>query len=126
MAKLPENAVQAWENRKGPVVMTTVDPNGTPNTIYVTCVQMISDDQIVVADNKMHKTRENLKSGTPVCLLYITDKTKAFQLKGSAQYKTEGAIFNEMKSGWLDQKYPGHAAVIVTIDAVYSGAEKLA
>lgn len=126
MAQLPENAIRAWENRQGPVVMTTVDQNGMPNTIYVTCVQMISDTQIVIADNKMHKTRENLKSGTPVCLLYITDAKEAFQIKGSARYEREGAVFEGMKSGWLDPEYAGRAAVIVTVEAVYRGAEKLA
>jgi len=126
MAILPEAAVEAWENREGPVVMTTVDSSGTPNTIYVTCVNRYSKDQIVVADNKMHKTRANVKSGGPVSLLYITEGKKAFQLKGSVAYITEGSIYDDMKSGWLDKKYPGHAAVVIQIEAVYHGAEKLA
>ena len=126
MVSLPENASEGWENREGPVVLTTVDSKGIPNTIYVTCVHKISDTQIVIADNKMNKTQSNLKSGSKVSLLYITAKKKAFQLKGSAQYQTEGPTFDEMKNGWLDKKYPGKAAVVVTIDEVYSGAEKLA
>ena len=71
MTKIPEIAVQAWENREGPVVLTTVDSKGTPNSIYVTCVRKISDEEIVVADNKMHKTRVNIMAGSPVTLLYI-------------------------------------------------------
>lgn len=126
MAKLPEVAAQAWENREGPVVMTTVDSDGRPNTIYVTCVNKYSNDQIVVADNKMHKTRANIKAGSPVNLLYITKNKKAFQLKGSLAYITEGTIFDDMKNGWLDKKYPGHAAVVIHIEEVYSGAKKLA
>ena len=126
MTTLPEAAVEAWENREGPVVMTTVDSSGTPNTIYVTCVNRYSKDQIVVADNKMNKTRANVKSGCPVSLLYITKGKKAFQLKGSVAYITEGPIYDDMKKGWLDKKYPGHAAVVIQIEAVYSGAEKLA
>ena len=126
MATLPENAIQAWDKREGPVVFTTVDSNGIPNTIYVTCVKKISDSQIVVADNKMNKTRANIKAGSPVSLLYITGEKKSFQLKGSVQYLTSGKIFDEMKTGWLDKKYPGHAAVVIDIEAIYSGAEKLA
>ena len=125
MASLPGAAAQAWENREGPVVMTTVDAKGTPNTIYVSCVNKYSEDKIVVADNKMHKTRSNVKSGCHVSLLYITKEKKAFQLKGSVAYITEGAIFDDMKNGWLDKKYPGHAAVVIHIEEVYSGAEKL-
>ena len=126
MASLPEAAAQAWENREGPVVMTTVDAKGTPNTIYVSCVNKYSEDKIVVADNKMHKTRANVKFGCPVSLLFITKKNKAFQLKGSVTYLTEGLIYDDMKNGWLDKKYPGHAAVVIHIEAVYNGAEKLA
>ena len=126
MANMPDTAAEAWENREGPVVLTTVDSTGTPNTIYVTCVKKYSNHQIVVADNKMHKTRANVKSGSPVSLLYITKEKKAFQLKGSVAYVTEGAIFDDMKNGWLDKKYPGHAAVVITIEEVYNGAEKLA
>lgn len=126
MATLPEIAIQAWENREGPVVLTTVDAAGFPNSIYVTCVRKVADDQIVVADNKMNKTRANLKAGSRVSLLYITPEKKAIQVKGSATYQTEGDIFDEMKNGWLDKKFPGLAAVVIRVEEVYSGAEKLA
>jgi len=125
MAILPEAATEAWKNREDPVVMTTVDSSGNPNTIYVTCVKKVSNDQIVVADNKMHKTRTNVKTGGPVSLLYITKEKKAFQLKGSVAYVTEGPLFDDMKNGWLDKKYPGHEAVVISIEEVYSGAKKL-
>ena len=126
MAKLPEIAMKAWEDREGPVVLTTVDSSRVPNAIYVTCVKKISGDQIVVADNKMNKTRANIIAGSTASLLYITKEKKAFQLKGSLEYKSSGEIFAEMKNGWLDKKYPGHAAVVFHIEEVYSGAEKLA
>jgi len=126
LAALPEIAVQAWENREGPVVLSTVDASGIPNTIYVTCVKKISDSKIVVADNKMHKTRANIKTGCAVSLLYITGEKKAFQLKGSVDYHTSGQIFDDMKNDWLDKKYPGYGAVVIDIEEVYSGAERLA
>lgn len=123
---LPEKVLQEWETREGPFVLTTVDSNGIPNSIYVTCVNKTADGQIVVADNKMHKTQANIMAGSPVSLLFLTKERKAFQLKGSASYQTSGKLFEEMKTGWLDKKYPGRAAVVIDIEEVYSGAEKLA
>ena len=89
-------------------------------------IKKISDNQIVVANNKMHKTQANILAGCKVSLLYITKDKKAFQVKGSVDYQTSGAIFEEMKNGWLDKKYPGRAAVVINIEEVYSGAKKLA
>lgn len=51
------------DQREGPVIFTTVDEKGTPNSIYVTCVNKIAPDKIVIADNKFHKTRENIRAG---------------------------------------------------------------
>ena len=126
MATLPENATQAWENREGPVVLTTVDAQGVPNTIYVTCVKKIAEDKIVVADNKMDKTQANLKAGCTVNLLYITKDMQAYQIKGFPEYQTSGTIFENMINGWLDKKYHAKAAVVINIEEVYSGAEKIA
>jgi len=123
---LPEIVEQGWENREGPIVLTTVDSNGIPNSIYATCIKKIDDGQFVVADNKMHKTQANIMAGSPVSLLFITKERKAFQLKGSVSYQTSGKIFEEMKNVWLDKKYPGRAAVVIHVQEVYSGAEKLA
>ena len=126
LAKLPEIAIKAWDERKGPIVFTTVDKDGKPNTIYASCVHRIGDDRIVVANNKMHKTLENIKAGTKASILYITKEKKAFQIKGTLDYHIDGDIYEDMKNRWLDKKYPGHGAVVLNIEEVYSGAEQLA
>jgi len=126
VAKLPEIAIKAWDEHEGPLVFTTVDKNGMPNTIYVICVNRIDDDKIVVANNKMHKTLENIKAGTKAGILYITKEKKAFQIKGTLDYHIDGDVYDDMKNRWLDKKYPGHGAVVLKIEEVYSGAEQLA
>lgn len=125
MAKLTEAVSKAWEERQGPCVLATVGAKGIPNSIWVTSVKKIADDKIVVADNKFYKTRDNIKAGSKVSLLFITAEKKAYQIKGTADYFTEGPIYNEMKKGWLDPKFPGHGAVAINVEEVYSGAERL-
>ncbi len=48
----------------------------------------------------------------------------AYQAKGTIEYHREGEIFDDMKT-WNPEKHPGHAAVALKIEVVYSGAEKV-
>ncbi|MCE5248721.1 pyridoxamine 5'-phosphate oxidase family protein [bacterium] len=124
MTSLPEMITKAWENREGPAIFTTVDRNGNPNSIYVTCVFLHGDDRIAIADNYFNKTRENIRAGSRGSLLFITKEKKAYQMKGMIEYQESGEI-REFLKDCLDPKYPVHAAAVLLIDEVYSGAEKI-
>ena len=124
MPKLPEDVSKAWDDRKGPVVLTTVDDAGVPNAIYATCVSRFDDETIVVADNYFDKTRKNILAGSKGSILFITNDDKAFQLKGTVVYHKDGAVFDDMKQ-WNPEKHPGHAAAALKVEEVYSGAKKL-
>jgi len=124
MTSLPENVRQAWEDRDGPVILATVGENGAPNIIYVTCVGVLGDDRIVVADNYFDKTRKNLLRGCKGAILFRDKKGKAYQIKGSLEYHTKGEVFDFMKT-WNPPEHPGHAAAALLVEAVFSGAEKL-
>lgn len=124
MNQLPEEIITAWNDHDGPAVFTTVDSSGIPNTIYVTCVKLYEDGTFLVADNKFHKTKANLNTGGTCSLLFITGEKKAYQLKGSVSYETDGARREYMRE-CLDPKYPVHAVVVLTVEEAYIGAEQL-
>ncbi|MCK4788891.1 MAG: pyridoxamine 5'-phosphate oxidase family protein [Desulfobacteraceae bacterium] len=124
MAALPEVVRNAWEDRDGPVVLATIDDTGTPNIIYATCVSMFGTDKLVVADNFFNKTRANILAGSKGSFLFITKDGKAYQVKGSFEYHKEGKIFDDMKK-WNPKQHPGHAAAVLNVEQVYSGAEQL-
>ena len=125
MTLLPDVVSQAWEQREGPIVLTTVDREGTPNAIYATCVSKFSEDTLVVADNFFKKTRANILAGSKASLLFITKEGKAYQVKGSLEYHTDGPVFDAMKQ-WNPAKLPGHAAAALKVEHVFSGGEQLA
>ena len=79
MAALPEIVSKAWDDRNGPVVLTTVDSAGVPNAIYASCVSKFSEDKLVVADNFFSKTRANIQAGSRGTLLFITNESQGFQ-----------------------------------------------
>lgn len=124
MAALPEKVSEEWEHREGPCIFTTIDSNGHPNAIYVTCVSKYSDDTILIANNFFSKTFENILSGSKGSILFINKEKKSYQIKGSLEYHDKGPIFDDMKK-WNPAKLPGHGAVAIKVEEVYSGAEKL-
>ncbi len=124
MTLLPEKVRQAWDDKESPSILATVGENGTPNVIYVTCVSLFGEDEIVIADNFFHKTRANILAGSRGALLFRAKEGTQYQLKGSFVYHTEGAIFEDMKCWNLPGK-PGHGAAALKVDEIYSGAERL-
>lgn len=124
MAKIPQNIITAWDSHVGAVILTTVDQNNVPNSIYATCVARYGDERFVVADNYFDKTRANIQAGSSASFLFITDEDTAYQVKGDIEYHQSGPIFDDMKQ-WNPEKHPGHAAVAIVVQEIYSGAEKI-
>jgi uncharacterized protein len=124
MAELPSLVNEQWENREGPIVFTTVDNEGTPNSIYAGCIKKLNDGRILIVDNYFDKTKSNIMSGTNGSILFITKERKSFQVKGAVEYHKDDDIYADMKA-WVDPKYPAHGAAVVNVEQVYCGAERL-
>ncbi|PIE61485.1 MAG: pyridoxamine 5-phosphate oxidase [Desulfobacterales bacterium] len=124
MPQLPEEVSKAWDIHNGPVILSTVNTEGMPNSIYATCVSKYDEQTLVVANNYFYKTMENIKSGSKACILFITSENTSYQVKGTLSYYTEGPIFDDMKQ-WNPEKHPGHGAAALTVEAVYQGGKKL-
>lgn len=124
MSTLPQAFLDAWDQAEPRMIFTTVDPNSEPNSVWVICVNKLDDKRILIANNFFHKTLENIKSGSRGALLMIAPEREAYQIKGSLEYYTEGPVYDEMKA-WLDPKFAGVGAVILNIETIYYGAEKV-
>ena len=124
MSKLPEKIKKAWDAREGALVLTTVSEKGIPNAVYVLSVALYGDNAIVVADNYFDKTRHNILHGSAGSILFMGPNRKAYQAKGKLEYHTEGPIFDDMKT-WNPAKHPGHAALALIVEEVYTGAERI-
>ncbi len=124
MPTLPKEVSGAWEDRDGPIILSTVNGDGIPNAIYASCVAIFSEDTIVVANNHFSKTLENILSGSEGTILFITKQGKSYQVKGSIEYYKEGTIFEDMKK-WNPKQDLGHGAAALKVERVYAGANKL-
>lgn len=124
MAKIPPVTLAAWQDRDGPIVLTTVGADGVPNAIYATCVGLHDDAAVLVANNYFDKTMTNITGGTRASVLFLTKSGKSYQLKGSVEYHERGPLFEAMKS-WNPPQHPGHGVAVLRVDQVFSGAERL-
>ncbi|MGZ0655253.1 pyridoxamine 5'-phosphate oxidase family protein [Coraliomargarita sp. W4R53] len=124
MTALPQIVKEAWKAREGYPVFTTVDTSGLPNAVYVGAVGIYDDHTIVIANNYLSKTKANILSGSKASLVFLTKERRSYQIKGSIEYAERGPLFDFMKSVNVPG-YPGHAAVAIKVESVYSGAEKL-
>ena len=124
MAKLTQRVCRAWENREEKLVFATVDRGGKPNVVWVSCVRLIDDERLLIVNNYFHKTLENILSGSTGSLLFITPEREAYQIKGTLSYHVDGDEYADMKK-WLDPKFAGIGAVILTVTEIYAGVEKV-
>ncbi|MFC1676038.1 pyridoxamine 5'-phosphate oxidase family protein [Planctomycetota bacterium] len=124
MAGLPEVVTKEWQDHEGAAIFTTVDGQGLPNSVYVSCTKFYDDHRIVIIDNYFNKTRANISTGSKGAFLFITKEGKAYQVKGSIDYQTSGEIYDDMIK-WSDSKHPRVAAAVLNVEEVYTGAEKL-
>ena len=72
----------------------------------------------------MGKTLENIEDGCGASLLYIAPEREAYQIKGRIEHHPSGPVFDHMKS-WLNPQYPGRSAVLLHIDELYYGSQRL-
>jgi len=128
MAKLPANVIETIGKLKATPIATAT-PNGVPNLVYIGCFRVLDEETIEIADNKFFKTRHNLEAN-PVLAITVWDPEggACFQIKGSTELVTDSTIYDECSS-WVQGKTGGRltpkAAVLLHVEEVYAGAERL-
>ncbi len=124
MPALPREVSNAWEDRDGPIILSTVNRGATPNAIYASCVSSFNEDTIVVANNHFSKTLVNILSGSEGTILFLTKQGKSYQIKGNIEYHKEGPVFEDMKK-WNPKQHLCHGVAALKVEQAYSGADKI-
>jgi hypothetical protein len=124
MSAVNESIKEAWEDRQGPIVLTTVGIDGNPNNIYATNVSMNGDDKIVIANKYIDRSMKNRLSDSTGSLVFVTSDKRAYLVKGDVQYDYGGSNYKFMRS-WNDDRHPGHGAAVFNIDEVYEDGQRV-
>lgn len=98
------------------ISFATVNPDGSPNVIGVAYVKVVSENQLLITDNYMTQTKENLAKEKRVCLAVWDEDWHGYKLIGEAEYYTSGKWFEFVKNLEENKNEPCNAAIIVTVN----------
>ena len=123
MAKITQEMKDIAE--KTPVfIVATASKEGKPNGVPIVHASIISDDEIMLVDIFMNKTRQNIDENPLVAVSFWGGKGGyGYQFKGSARVETSGKLFDEVIQ-WAKARAPQHhpppkAIVVVKVDEIY-------
>lgn len=103
-------------------IMATASKTGKPNGVPIGFTRIISDDEIMLVDIFMHKSRQNIEENPMVAVTFWSPEDRyGYQFKGKARVETSGKIFDEAIP-WVHDRRPElspRAAVVVKVDEIY-------
>jgi predicted pyridoxine 5'-phosphate oxidase superfamily flavin-nucleotide-binding protein len=97
--------------------------NGEPNVVPVAFKDVTEDGKLVVGDVFLETTLHNIKAnhGKLAISVYDAKNLEGYQIKGTAEYVTEGKIVDTFKA-MVEKMFNGAAtakgALIITVDKV--------
>ena len=101
-------------------VLATADRNGIPNAVPLGCVKLLDDDSLLLVDNFMKKTVDNI-AVNPYVAVSVWEDATGYQFKGNATIERSGEHFDaavkmvKARNAELTPK----GIVLVTIDSIY-------
>lgn len=93
MAKM-NNRVRELLTQQRTVILATSTADGVPNVVPIHSTSIIDDENILISDQFMRKTLENLKANPKVAITFW-DKIEGYQIKGDCTYETSGKLYEE-------------------------------
>ncbi|RLF21550.1 MAG: pyridoxamine 5'-phosphate oxidase [Thermoprotei archaeon] len=125
MVKMPSQVIQLLEQvaPKSFCVFSTASKDGKPNAVPIIFVKVLSDEEILIADNFFNKTRRNLEVNPQASLTFWNPETReGYQVKGKVEIYTSGPIFEKaievVKA--VKPNLQTKAGVLLRVEEVYS------
>ena len=97
------------------VAFATVDRSCRPNVIAVACVKVVGKNKVMITDNFMKHTRENLKENNNICLAVWNEKEEGYKLIGKAKYFSSGKWLEFVKQTPENKGFPAKGAILITV-----------
>jgi len=103
---------------ENPVAFATVDSKGNPNVIAVAFVKVIGKNKVLITDNYMKQTRENLILNDNVCLAVWSKDWNGYKLLGTAEYHSTGKWKKHVEKMPENDGLSAKGAILVTVSQI--------
>ncbi|HUS59947.1 MAG TPA: pyridoxamine 5'-phosphate oxidase family protein [Nevskiaceae bacterium] len=102
------------------VAVGTLNKDGSPNVIAIGYARVVSLTEIVITDNFMKVTNENIKRDSRVCLaVWTKDWEEGYKFVGKAEYQAKGKWAKFVKEMKENKDMPAKGAIIVKVSNIY-------
>ena len=102
--------------------LATADKSGSPHNIAASYAKVISKNQLIISDNYLQETIENIKENPNVALVVWNADWKencfGYELKSKAEYFREGKWVDFIKKMPANQEEPCKGAILITINKI--------
>ncbi len=106
------------------VAFATVNKAGKPHNIAVAYPKVVSKNQIVITDNFMKETTQNILKNNNVSLVVWNTNWEdikdcyGYEMRGIAEYFTSGKWHDFVKSMDKNKGLPAKGAILITIEKI--------
>jgi len=104
--------------------VATSNQDRIPNVVYIKYLKVIDEQTVLIADNFLNKTRDNILSNGKIAFAVLDGDKGSYQIKGTAERLTEGNMFAEVQK-WVPDRLPRVAAVVMNVEEIYKGAKRI-
>lgn len=95
--RIPEKVKKLFLNQPL-IAFSTADRLGFPNVVPIYWKMVVDEETLLLIDNYMKMTKENLQDNPKVCISFWDANTEeAYKVKGKAFYHVDGKIYNQGK-----------------------------
>lgn len=100
----------------------SVDELGNPHNIAVAFVKVVSDNELVVSDNCLNETIENIKRNPNISLVVWAkdweENCIGYELKGVAEYFIDGKWIEFIKKIPINEGEPCKGAILIKVNKI--------
>ncbi len=102
--------------KENPVAIATITPDGGPNAIGVACVQIISDDELLVTDVYMNQTLKDIAHNPKVAV--VAWNMNGYKLLGEASYYSSGEYLEKVKNAPENKDFNPKGAIVISVNRI--------